>query len=80
MPRSASAIQTELDGWYTTRTALQNGQTISFGGKTLSQVDLTKVNETINQLERELAAATAAASGCGRASWARRATLGGMGY
>lgn len=80
MPRTAYAIQLELDGWYSARTALQHGQTISFGGKALSQVDLTKVNETINQLERELAAATAVASGCGRATWARRATLGGMGY
>lgn len=82
MPRSAAAIQTELNGWYATRTALQNGQSVSFGGKTFAEVDLTKVNETINLLERELSVTTAAASTCGsrQAPWARRSTLGGMGY
>lgn len=78
MPRSASAIQAELDGWYAARAALQDGQTVTFAGKTLSQVDLTKINDTITMLERELAGVNAA--GSGRAAWARRATLGGMGY
>lgn len=60
MPRTATQIQTELDVWYTARTATAAGKSItiatSAGSRTLSQHDLKDINDTISMLERSLMA------------------------
>lgn len=67
MPRTASQIQTELDLWYSARAAASAGKSItiatSAGSRTLSQHDLSDINETISMLERELMGATNANQG-----------------
>jgi hypothetical protein len=67
MPRSATQIQTELDAWYAARLAATNGKSItiatSAGSRTLSQYDLSEINETISRLERELMGANNANQG-----------------
>jgi hypothetical protein len=81
MPRSASAIQTSLDTWYTARDAIATGQAYNVEGQQVTKADLSAVNETIDKLERELAAANAVASGRSAASrMFRGGKLGGMGY
>ena len=63
MARSTTEIQTELDAWYAARLAATNGKSItistSAGSRTVSQFDLTEINETISRLLRELNATTA---------------------
>ncbi len=67
MPRTATAIQTELDVWYAARTATAAGKSItiatSAGSRTLSQHDLMDINSTISMLERELMGANSANQG-----------------
>lgn len=67
MPRTATQIQTELNLWYAARAATSAGKSItiatSAGSRTLSQHDLSDINETISMLERELMAANNANQG-----------------
>lgn len=60
MARTATQIQTELDAWYAARLAATNGKSItiatSAGSRTVSQFDLSEINETISLLTRELSA------------------------
>jgi hypothetical protein len=62
MARTATQIQTELDAWYAARLAATNGKSItistSAGSRTVSQYDLSEINETISRLTRELSATT----------------------
>lgn len=66
MARTATQIQTELDAWYAARLAAANGKSItistSAGSRTVSQYDLTEINETISRLERGLAGANSGRS------------------
>ncbi len=66
MARTATQIQTELDAWYAARLAAANGKSItistSAGSRTVSQYDLTEINETISRLERALASANSGRS------------------
>ena len=80
MPRTASAIQTELNGWYAARTEMQGGSSVGANGVTLTRQDLEKVNKTIQLLERELAAANATAAGRRGGAVFSPTKLGGMGY
>lgn len=67
MARTASQIQTELDVWYAARTAAANGKSItiatSAGSRTVSQHDLSDINDTISRLERELLGANTGNAG-----------------
>jgi hypothetical protein len=81
MPRSTSDIQTSLNLWYAARDRIASGQTVTIDGQTVGRASLSEVNRTIQALERELAAATNAASGrsAGERVWGPT-KLGGMGY
>ena len=61
MARSVTEIQAELDAWYAARLAATNGKSLtistSAGSRTVSQYDLSEINETISLLQRELSAA-----------------------
>jgi hypothetical protein len=80
MPRSASSIQTELDGWYAARTKLQSGESATINGNTITRAKLPDVNETIRSLERELGYANRVANGRPVGMVTVRTKLGGMGY
>ncbi len=81
MPRSASAIQTELDTWYAARAAIATGQSYTIEGQAVSKADLSKVNQTIALLEGQLASANAIAAGRNPGNRIfGRGKLGGMGY
>ncbi len=60
MARTTTEIQTELDAWYAARLAATNGKSLtistSAGSRTVSQFDLSEINETISLLQRELSA------------------------
>ena len=61
MARTVTQIQTELDAWYAARLAATNGKSLtistSAGSRTVSNYDLSEINETISRLERGLASA-----------------------
>ena len=61
MARTVTQIQTELDAWYAARLAATNGKSLtistSAGSRTVSNYDLSEINETISRLERALASA-----------------------
>jgi hypothetical protein len=80
MPRSVSAIQTELDGWYAARSKLQAGQSATLNGQTINRASLSDINETIRTLERELGYANRIAAGRPVGMITVRTKLGGMGY
>ena len=80
MARSASAIQTELDLWYSTRTAIAAGKSVAANGVSIQYQDLKEVNATIARLERELAGANAIAAGRRPGMQFSPTKLGGMGY
>ena len=67
--RTEAEIQADLTTWYAARTAAAAGKSLtistSAGSRTVSQHDLSDINSTISQLERDLLACQTASGGKG---------------
>lgn len=72
--RTQTEIQADLTLWYNARAAAASGKsltiTTSAGSRTVSQHDLSDINSTIAELQRELIACQTAGDGKGLHSFA----------
>lgn len=72
--RTEAEIQADLALWYAARAAAAAGKSLtistSAGSRTVSQHDLSDINETISTLQRELVACQTGGNGKGLHSFA----------